>query len=110
MRRSQAVERVQEALIGFEIAGLEARMGVAAILVCEIVATGERAGEKAAAERRISDEADAQPPHGRQDLRLDVAAPQRIFGLQRRQRKGRMGALDGVGAGLAETDMADLAG
>ncbi len=59
---------------------------------------------------RIGDEADAELAHGRQDLRLDVAAPQRVFGLQRGEGMGGVGAAYGVRARLAYAEMAHLAG
>ncbi len=44
-----------------------------------------------------------------QDLVLDVALPERIFGLERGDRMDRGGAPDRLGRGLGEADVADLA-
>ena len=49
-------------------------------------ARAEAAGQEAAAERAVGDEADAELAHGRQDLVLGIAGPQRVLGLQRRDR------------------------
>src|SRR5207302_8238876 len=51
-------------------------------------------GEEAAAERTVGDEADPELAAGRQDLLLRVAAPQRVFALQRRDRVDRVRATD----------------
>ena len=58
---------------------------------------------------RVGDEADAELAQRRQDLGFDVARPQRIFGLDRGERMGLVGAADGVGAGLAQAEVAHLA-
>ena len=49
----------------------------------ELVERTDLAGEKAAAEWRIRDEADADFPHQGEDLGLRVPRPQRVLGLQR---------------------------
>src|SRR5262249_30721350 len=87
----------------------ETRMGVTAIGRNEIVALAECAAQEAAAKRRIGNEADAELLQRWQNLGLDVARPQRIFGLDRADRMSLVGATDGVGAGLAQAELADLA-
>ena len=46
----------------------------------------ELAGQESAAERAVGDEPDAELAHGRQDLVLRVAAPERVFRLERGDR------------------------
>ena len=59
-----------------EIRAVEARMVLAAIVVGEVGRRLELAGEEAAAERRISDIADAEIAARRQHARFRIAAPQ----------------------------------
>ena len=61
---------------------------------------GDRAGQKAAPQRAVADEADAEFVAQRQHLRLDMARPQRIFDLHRGHRMHRMGAADRRGRRL----------
>src|SRR3546814_14049369 len=61
------------------------------------------------AERRIGDEADAMFAADGQDFGLDLALPDRIFALQRGDRRGLRRAAPRVGAGLGERDVAHLA-
>jgi len=65
-------------------------------------------GEKTSTERRIGDDPDTELPAGWQYLRFQVAAPQRIFALQRRQGLDCMCSSNGVGPGLADTSESDL--
>ena len=58
------------------------------------------AGEEAAAERAVGHEADAELAADRQDVVLDVALPQRIFGLQRGDRMDGGGAAQRLGRRL----------
>ena len=69
------------------------------VVLVELVGRREAAGEEAAPERRVGDEADAELAAGRQDLRLGVARPQRVLGLQRGdrvRRRGRGGSSPGA--------------
>src|SRR5688572_22367741 len=84
-------------------------MGVAAIAPDEVVPAPERAGEEAAPKRAVRHKRDAELAQQRDDLRLKVARPQRIFRLHGRERVDRMRAADGVGAGLAQAEVAHLA-
>ncbi len=67
------------------------------------------AGEEAAAERAVGDEADAQLAHGRQDLVLRVARPQRVLGLQRADRVHLVRAPDRRRRRLGQAEVAHLA-
>ena len=69
-----------------EVVALEAR-GVPAVVVGrEVVEGAEPAGEEAAAQRAVGDEADAELAAERQDLVLGVARPERVLGLERGDR------------------------
>src|SRR4051812_33549224 len=65
---SDALDGCEQRPVTLEIAFLEAGMRMAAILGIEIAAARQRAGEEAASERRVSDEADAELSDRRQDL------------------------------------------
>ena len=69
--------------IPLEVLSLKARMVLAPIALGDVLRTRDLAGEEPAAERTIRDEPDAELPYGGEDLVLDVAAPQRVFRLQR---------------------------
>src|SRR5205814_5594363 len=69
-----------------EIARTEARLLAPDIVRGDVVDLLDVSGEEAAAERRVRDKADAELAACGQDLVLDVARPQRIFGLQRGDR------------------------
>ena len=79
------------------------------VALVQLVRRREAAGEKAAPERRVGDEADPQLAAGRQDLGLRVARPERVLGLHGGDRMDGVRAADRVGRGLAEADVAHLA-
>ena len=89
-----------------EVLLLEARMrGAPPVDLREV---GDRAGQEAAAERRIGDEADAERPRdGARRLGL-LAVQQRVLGLHRGDRVRRMGAADGLRRGLGQAEVAHL--
>ena len=65
----------------------------------EVVRRADRAGEEAAAQRRVGDEADAVAAAGFQRaVGLRVARPQREFALQRRDGVHLAGAVERVAA------------
>src|SRR5437773_1974835 len=66
-----------------KVVTLKARMVLAPIALGDVLRTRDLAGEEPAAERTIRDEPDAELPYGAEELVLDVAAPQRVFRLQR---------------------------
>ena len=76
----------------------------------ELVRRAEATREEAPAERRVRDQADAELAQGREDLVLDMPGPQRVLGLDRRDRMDRVGPADRLGARLRESEVADLAG
>src|SRR5262249_58117631 len=78
--RGELFERVDELLVLLRVAALEARHAAASVILRQ-VSSRNRAREKAAAERRVGEEADAELVGERENLRLDVAGPQRILGL-----------------------------
>ena len=86
--------------------GLEARKSPSASSAAR---SRKRAGQEPAPERRVGDEPDPELAQQRQDLLLRVAGPERVLGLQRRDRVGGVGAADRLGRGLGEPDVADLA-
>src|SRR5205814_2876411 len=95
---------------GGVFARTEARLLAPDIVRGDVVDLLDVSGEEAAAERRVGDKADAELAARRQDLVLDVARPQRIFGLQRGDRMDRGGALERLRPGLREAEIAYLAG
>ena len=80
-----------------------------AVLGQERVERLDGRGEKAAPERRVRHEADAELAAGRQDLALDIAAPQRVLGLDAGDGMHLAGAPDRRRAGLRELQVAHLA-
>lgn len=60
-------------------------------------------------EGRVGYEADAELAEQRENLGLDVAGPQGVFGLQGCYRVYGVGTADGGGPGLGQSDVADLA-
>ena len=92
-----------------EVLAGEARVGLAPVVVGELLGGADRAGEEAVAERRVGHEADAQLAQQRQQLGLRVTGPQRVLGLQRGDRVDGVGAADRLGAGLGQADVPDLA-
>src|SRR3954453_6503132 len=96
--------------VAVEVLALEARVVAAEVVVGEVGRRAEAAREEAAAERGVRDEADPELAHGRQDLGLGIARPQRVLGLQRGDRVNGVGATDRLGRGLRQPEVAHLAG
>ena len=65
---------------------------------------------QAARKHAIGDERDAELAHGRQNLLLDVAADERIFNLQRRDRMHRVRPADRFRRRFRQPDVTDIAG
>ena len=84
-------------------------MVAAAVLRLQHVERLQRRGQKAPAQWRVGQEADAEFAAGRQDLGLDVTAPQRILGLQRRDRVHAVRAAQRLRAGFGQQQVAHLA-
>ena len=74
----------------------------------QILEASQLAGEEAAAERAVRDEADSQFPDGGDEFVLRVAAPQRILGLQGGDRVYGMRPADGRGRRLAQPEVTHL--
>ena len=87
----------------------EARVGLAPVVVGELLRRADVAGEEAVAERRVGNESDAQLAQQRQQFGLRVTRPQGVLGLQRGDRVHGVGAADRGGAGLGQPDVANLA-
>src|SRR5271165_706438 len=65
----------------------------------------ELSGQESATQRAVGDEPDAQFPHGRQDLGLGLAAPERILRLQRGDRVNHCGSTDRCGCSLRQPEV-----
>ena len=91
-----------------EVLLLEARAAAPEVLLVEVVDRADPAGEEAAAERAVGDEADPELAHRRQDLRLGIARPERVLGLQRRDRMDGVRAANRVRGRLGEPEVAHL--
>ena len=78
------------------------------IVLVELVGRREPAGEKAATERAVRDEADAELADRRQHLGFRVARPQRPLGLQRGDRVDGVRAPDGPRPSLREANVLHL--
>ncbi len=96
--------------VGPQVVTQEPRMLPADVLRRELAGIGETAGQEAAADRAVGDEANAQLADGRQDLTLHITRPEAVLGLQRGDRVGGMSAADGGGRRLGEAEVAHLAG
>src|SRR3989449_2834661 len=75
-----------------EVRALEARVVAAPIVLRQVVERLEPPREEPSPDGAVGDEPDAQLAARRQDLVLGIAAPQRIFGLQRADRVHGVGA------------------
>src|SRR5207245_10111198 len=90
--RRDRFERLHELQVLLEIARTEARLLAPDIVRRDVVDLPDVSGEEPPAKRRIGDKADAELAARGQDRVLDVARPQRIFRLQRRDRMDLRGA------------------
>ena len=95
--------------VGVEGAVAEPRVGAAHVLLGEVVVRRDPAGQHPAAERAERHDADAELAARRDDLVLDVAAPQRPLALQRGDRVHGGGATDRVDRRLGQAEVAHLA-
>src|SRR5206468_3467575 len=78
-----------------EVLALEARREAPVVVGGEILEALQLAGEEAAAERAVGDEADAELATRGENFVLGIAAPQRVLGLQRADRVHRRRAAQG---------------
>ncbi len=102
-------QRPDQGGVGLQGAVVEARMVPAPVAFRQVPGTGDGAGQHPPAQRRIGHEADPQLAADRQDVVLDEAAPQGIFGLQGGDGMHRVGPAEGVDAGLRQAEEAHLA-
>ncbi len=93
-----------------QVLAREARPVATEVALVELVGRAEPTRQEAASERRVGDERDAELLQRRQDLGLDVARPQRVLRLHRRDRVHSVRAADRLGARLGEAEVAHLAG
>src|SRR5215203_595490 len=106
---SDGLDLVDDAEVLLEVALGEARVGLAPVVVAELIGGADRPGEEAVPERRVGHEADAQLAQQRQQLGLGVTGPQGVLGLERGDRMHGVGAADRRRPGLREADVQDLA-
>ena len=104
-----ACDLVDDREVALEVLAGEARVGLAPVVVGEVVDGADLPGEQAVAERRVGHEPDAELAQQRQDLGLEVAGPQRVLGLQRGDRVHGVRAADRRRRGLGQAEVADLA-
>ena len=95
--------------VALGVLAAEARLGAPPVVGVELVGRAEAAGEEAAAERGVGDEADAELAQRRQHLVLDVAAEERVLALDGGHRVHRVRGADRLRRRLAEPVVADLA-
>ena len=91
---------VDDGQVDLEVVAGEARVGLAPVVVGEVVDRADRAGEEAVTERRVGHEPDAELTQHREHAVFGVAGPQRVFGLQRGDRVDGVGSSDRGRAGL----------
>src|SRR5215218_8962358 len=100
---------VDDAQVALEVLAGEPRVGLAPVVIGEVVHGADPPSQQAMAERRVGNEPDPEPAQQRQDFGLDVAGPERVFGLQRGHRMHGVCPADRLGAGLGQSDVAYLA-
>src|SRR5262249_8694097 len=108
LRGGDLLHPVHELQVLLEVLSLEPRPVPTPVVLWQILEASQLAGEEAAAERAVRDEADAQFPDGGDEFVLGVATPQRILGLQGRDRVYGVRPADGRGRRLAQAEVADL--
>ncbi len=79
------------------------------VVLVELLGRLEAAGQEPAPERRVGDEADPELAAGGENLRLGVAGPERVLGLDRGDRVHVVSPADRLRRGLAEPDVEHLA-
>ena len=100
---------VDDRQVAGEVLTGEPGVGLAPVVVGEVVDRADLAGEQAVSERGVRDQADAELAQQREDLGLEVAGPQGVLGLQGGDGLDGVGAADGVGACFGEAEVEDLA-
>ena len=104
--RSHLIDQRQ---IAREVLALKARVGAPIVIGREIIGALDGTGEKAAAQRTVGDQADAEALAGFQYAVLGIARPQRVLALQRRDAMHAVRALERLRGNLREPEVAYLA-
>ena len=104
------LDLVDDGQVALEVLAGEAGVGLAPVVVGDVVGGTDLAGEETVAKRGVGDEADAQPAQQRQQFGLGVAGPQRVLGLQRGDRVDGVGAADRAGASLNAGELRSAGG
>src|SRR5262245_48860220 len=107
--RGKLFESIDQLLVLLRVTALKARHAAAGIVLRQGVASRNGAGEKTPAKRRVSDETNTELVREWEDFWLDVARPQRIFGLQCDHRMDLVGAADGVHSPFRNSEVPNLA-
>src|SRR5215204_998318 len=81
--RSLSLDPTDQLQVLLEVLALEARRGAPEVAFRQVLESLNLPGQKAASQRTVSNEANTQLAHRRQDLILHVAAPQGVLRLQR---------------------------
>src|SRR5581483_4740409 len=92
-----------------EVLALETGRLAAKIVRSEIFEALDFARQKAATERTVGDESDAELPAGRERSILRIPGPEGIFGLERRDGMHGARAAHRLGPGFGKTEEAHLA-
>src|SRR3954471_14803907 len=108
LRGGDLLHSLHELQVLLEVLSLEPRPLATPVVLWQILEAAQLAGEEAAAERAVRDEADAQFPDGGDELVLGVAAPQRVLGLQGGDRVYGMRPADGRGRRLGQAEVTHL--
>ena len=91
-----------------EVLALESRRLAAPVSLGNVLGALEPAGEEASSQRAVGHKPDAQLANRGQDLLFRVAAPERVFGLERRDGVFGVGPADGRRRRLRQPQVADL--
>src|SRR5262249_61893222 len=94
---------------GLEVRALIARVASPVVALRIFLGALHHAGQEPAAERRERHESNAELAHQRDDSRLEVALPQRVLALERRDRVHRVRAAYRLLPGLGQAEMPHLA-
>ncbi len=92
-----------------EVLAGKARVGLAPIVVGELLGGADLAGQETVTERRVGNEADAQLTQQRQQFGLRVAGPQGVLRLHGGDWVNGVRAANRSGASLRQTNVSDLA-
>jgi hypothetical protein len=105
-----ATERMTSTMARFagEVLFRPARIVSPPVVGGQFVAAAELTGEEPAAKRAVRHEADPELTARGEDVVFDIALPDRIFALQRRDRVDRVSAAQGLRAGLRQPEVTDL--